>query len=383
MDFFRRQNWDIVGKAKIWFTISAVIILAGIVMWALKGLNYGIDFTGGTLLRYQLARKVAATPAEEAEVIGKIRSALRRLGLEKSQIQIAGGDAIFIRTYRVANDEEAARRDQAIKAELEKLFGAQYGPIQSLGRETVGPIVGAELRRAAITALVVGQILILIYITLRYEFRFAIAAIIALVHDVLVTVGAMAILQVELNSWFVAAILTVIGYSINDSVVIFDRIRENRGRHRHAPLAPIVNASLLETMARSLNTVLTTLFTLISLFIFGGPVIQGFALALIIGIASGCYSSIFIAAPLVALWDAWARRRAGAVAPARPAVAAAAAGQAAVEVAQPTEAEAAQRPMSAAETMRRAAELAQEEKRRLRRERRKKKKAKAKKKGRR
>ena len=382
MDFWRRQNWDIVGKAWLWFTISAVIIGLGLFLWATKGLNYGIDFTGGTLVRYQLAKPLASTPAEEAQVVAKIRQALARLGLQKSQIQIADGRVILIRTYRVANDEEAAKRDQAIMQEIEKLFGAQYGPVEHLGRETVGPVVGAELRAAAIKALVIGQLLILIYITVRYEFRFAMAAIVALIHDVLVVTGSMAIFQVELNSWFVAAILTVIGYSINDSVVIFDRIRENRGRHRHAPLKPVVNASLLETMARSINTTLTTLFTLIALFVLGGPVIQGFALALLIGIATGAYSSIFIASPLIALWDEWARRRAGAPVQ-RPAYATAAAttASAAGDTGETAAAGSAARPASAEETMRRAAERAQEEKRALRRERRKKKRAKQKKKG--
>ncbi len=381
MDFWRRQNWDIVGKAWLWFTISAIIIGAGVLAWATKGLNYGIDFTGGTLVRYQLAKPVATNPAEEAEVVAKIREALAKLGLQKSQIQIADGRVILIRTYKVANDEEAAKRDQAIMKEIEKLFGAQYGPVEHLGRETVGPVVGAELRAAAIKALVIGQLLILIYITVRYEFRFAMAAIVALIHDVLVVTGSMALFQVELNSWFVAAILTVIGYSINDSVVIFDRIRENRGRHRHAPLTNVVNASLLETMSRSINTTLTTLFTLIALFILGGPVIQGFALALLIGIATGAYSSIFIASPLIAIWDRWARQRAGAPsrAGARPAYATAGAGGAAPEAAEGA-AVSGSRP-SAAETMRRAAERAQEEKRALRRERRKKKRAKQKKKG--
>ncbi len=373
MDFFRRQNWNIVGKTWLWYTISAVVIVAFMAIWAVKGLNYGIDFTGGTLVRYKLAKRVATTAAEEVHVIARVRQELAKMGLEKSQIQLADGNTLLIRTYAVANDEEAARRDQAILAAIEKLYGDKYGPVESLGRETVGPVVGADLRAAAIKALILGQLLILIYITVRYEFRFAVAGIVALIHDVLILTGAMAALQVELNSWFVAAVLTVIGYSINDSVVIFDRIRENRSRHRHAPLGPIVNASLLETMTRSINTVLTTLFTLIALFILGGPVIQGFALALIIGIASGAYSSIFIAAPLVAVWDAWARRRAGQVAAARPAVAAATAG------AEPVAAEATEasgKRVSAAETMRRAAEAAQEEKRRLRRERRAKKRAK-------
>ncbi|MBC7288402.1 MAG: protein translocase subunit SecF [Armatimonadetes bacterium] len=382
MDYFRRQNWDIVGKAWLWFLISALITGSGLVVWLTKGLNYGIDFTGGTLVRYSLAKPVATSPAEEAQVVAKIREALASLGLQKSQIQIADGRVIIIRTYAVANDEEAAQRDAAILQAIEQLFGAQFGPVEHLGRETVGPVVGAELRAAALKALILGQLLILVYITVRYEFRFAAAGIIGLLHDVLLLTGAMAIFRVELNSWFVAAILTVIGYSINDSVIIFDRIRENRGRHRHSPLAPIVNASLLETMTRSINTTLTTLFTLIALFLLGGPVIQGFALAMLIGITTGAYSSIFLAAPIVAIWDQWSRARAGLPArTTRPALATAGSANATLSEGETEETAAPTPRPSAVETMRRAAERAQEEKRALRRERRQKKREKKKKGG--
>ncbi|MCD6352171.1 MAG: protein translocase subunit SecF [Armatimonadetes bacterium] len=379
MDFFRRSNWDIIGKSNLFFAISGVLIVLLTAVWAVRGLNYGIDFTGGTLLRYKAASPLAETPAQEVEVISKVRAALAEQGLEKSQIQLAGGDTLLIRTYAVANDEEAAERDAKVKAAIEKLFGDKHGPIESLGRETVGPVVGADLRKAAIKALVIGQLLILIYITVRYEIRFAVAGILALVHDVLMLTGIMAALQVELNSWFVAVVLTVIGYSMNDSVIIFDRIRENRSRHRHAPLGPIINASLLETMTRSINTTVTTLFTLIALFFLAGPVLQGFALAMIVGITLGAYSSIFIAAPFVALWDRLARQRAGAGAGARPAyataTASASANGAGASVGEDEEAEGGAK-VSAVETMQRAAEAAQEEKRRARRERRAKKRAK-------
>jgi preprotein translocase subunit SecF len=378
VDFFRRQKWDIVGKLWLWALISGLIITTGLVTWALKGLNYGVDFTGGTLLRYQLAQPIALTPADEARVIGQVRAALAKpeLGLERSQIQVAGGRWIFIRTYAVANDEEAARRDAAIRAELERLYGSQYGPIQSLGRETVGPVVGAELRRSAILALIIGELLIFLYIAVRYEWRFGLAAIIALLHDILILVSAMAVFRVELDSWFVAAVLTVVGYSVNDSVIIFDRIRENRGRHRHAPLARIVNASLLETMLRSINTTVSTLLPLVALFLLGGPAIAGFSFAMLVGVTTGAASSIFIAAPLVAWWDRLARGRAGA--PAARAVtglAPAAAGATSEAAANQEEGGPAGERLSAVETMRRAAERAQEEKRRLRRERRQKKRA--------
>lgn len=377
MDFFRRQNWDIIKYTWLWFTISGVIIAIGMGFWAVKGLNWGIDFTGGSLLRYQFERPIATEPGEDIQVIAQTRQMLEGLGLGNSQIQVAGTNQIFIRTPQVENDAEARERDRAIEAGLAKLFGERGGAVQSLGRETVGPVIGRMLTRSAIQALTLGIFLILIYITVRYEFRFAVAAVLALLHDTAVLVGAMAILQTELNTWFVAALLTVLGYSMNDTVVIFDRIRENRGIHRRAPLASVVNASLLQTMARSLNTVLTTLFTLIALYLLGGATIQGFALALIIGIASGCYSSIFNASPIVVVWDNLRQKRAGrAPARARAGVGAAAPvadtslpEQAAPSAAVDADAEPV-RP-SARETMREAERAEQERKRAERRQRRK------------
>jgi preprotein translocase subunit SecF len=370
VDFFRRQNWDIVRYTWLWFAISGVVIAIGLGGWIIHGLNFGIDFTGGSLLRYKFELPLATQPGEDIQVIAKTRSILAQYALEMSQIQVAGTDELYIRTPAVANDEEARKRDEQIRAGLAEVF-SENGEIEQLGRETVGPVIGHMLRRSAIQALVLGVVLILVYITIRYEFRFAVAAVIALLHDTLILVGAMALLHIELNTWFVAAILTVLGYSMNDTVIIFDRIRENRGLHRRAPLGSVVNVSLLQTMARSLNTVLTTLFTLIALFVFGGATIHGFALALIIGIASGTYSSIFTASPVVVFWYRWAERAKRAVPEARPAVAAATATPATTVPAEgEPEGAPAGRP-SARETMREAERIAQEEKRERRRDRRK------------
>lgn len=377
MDFFRTKNWDLIGYTWLWFTISGLLVVVGMVAWGVRGLNYGIDFTGGSLLRYRFERPLATEPGEDIQVIGQTRQMLEGIGLGKSQIQVSGVDGLYIRTPEVANDEEAAQRDQKVEAGLTELFGERSGAITKLGRETVGPIIGEMLTRSAIQALVLGVVLILVYITIRYEFRFAVAAVIALVHDTLVLVGAMAILQIELNTWFVAAVLTVLGYSMNDTVIIFDRIRENRGLHRRAPLAAVVNASLLQTMTRSINTVLTTLFTLIALYLFGGVTIAGFALALIIGIASGCYSSIFNASPIVVLWYNWAdkRKRVPGVASRRAAAAVTAtragAQQSVLAAAEEQEAEPEAARPSAHDTMRRAEQAAHEAKREARKERKK------------
>jgi len=377
LDFFRKQNWDIIKHTWIWFGLSGIVIAVGMVAWVTRGLNYGIDFTGGSLLRYQFERPLTTREEGAIQVITDTRQMLANMGLAKSQIQVSGNDSLYIRTPSVANDTEARKRDEKIRAGLANLFGKKAGKIHGLGRETVGPVIGKMLARSAIQALILGVVLILIYVTIRYEFRFAVAAVIALFHDTLVLIGGMALLQTELNTWFVAAILTVLGYSMNDTVIIFDRIRENRTLHRRADLASVVNASLLQTMARSLNTVLTTLFTLIALFVFGGATIHGFALALIIGITSGCYSSIFTASPIVVMWHERARRAKAGAPAIRPAMATATAttatGDAPVTPDELSEPEAGVARPSARETMREAERAAQEAKRQRRRDRRKKK----------
>lgn len=303
---------------------------------------------------------------------------LVEMGLGGSQIQVADDNEIYIRTYGVDTDAEAREQDAAIEAGLTERFSDRGGALMSLGRETVGPVIGEMLRRSAIQALTLGIILILIYITVRYEFRFAVGSVLALVHDTAILVGAMAILQTELNTWFVAALLTVLGYSINDTVVIFDRIRENRGIHRRANINDVVNASLLQTLARSINTALTTLFTLTALYLLGGVTIQGFALALIIGVSAGMYSSIFTASPFICAWYNRADAKRGAEQPRRRAPRAATAGAGAEEgpeiVAIAGEEDADDGRPSARATMKEAERIAQEEKRRLRRERRQKRK---------
>ena len=182
--------------------------------WITRGLNYGIDFTGGSLLRYRFERPLVTEEGGTFGVVSQSRSMLTEMGLGKSLIQVSGNDSLYIRTPSVANDEEARKRDDKIRASLAKLFGERSGEIEQLGRETVGPVIGEMLARSAVQALVLGVALILIYVTVRYEFRFAVAAVLALVHDSLIVIGAMALLQVELNTWFVAAILTVLGYSM-------------------------------------------------------------------------------------------------------------------------------------------------------------------------
>ncbi len=320
MDFFRRQNWDIVGRSRLWLGISAVVITFGMIWWAAFGLNLGVDFTGGVLLRYQTDLPISGGRAEEARLLAEVRSMLNEHNLAKSQLQLSGDNHIYIRVPAqedAAGAQSAAEIEREIHAGLEELFGTTYGGIHMIGSEAVGPIVGRQLRQQALYALILGCLLILIYITIRYEFRFAVAAIFALLHDVAILITGVALLRIELDTSFVAALLTVIGYSINDTVVIFDRIRENRKLRRGAPFEATVNASLLETMARSINTAVTTLFALIALAGWGGTTIRGFAIALIIGIASGAYSSILTAGPILAIWERRAIRKREASRPGR------------------------------------------------------------------
>lgn len=370
MDFWRRTNWKIASMARVWYTISAVVILAGLIAWGTMGLNYGIDFTGGSLYKFTYEKPIGA--GQEPQVIGQIRDVLAGAGIERTQIQVAGGNLLLIRT-QTADHNLAVTESDKIRTELEGKLGTILGTLTSEGTDLVGPVVGAQLRQSAIVALIVGNLLILIFLTVRYEFRIAVACIVALIHDVLVMVGVMAMARAEVNSDFVAAMLTIVGFSVTDSVVIFDRVRENRRLHRGADLETITNASLLQTMARSINTSLVVLLTLIPLFLFGGASLHPFMLALLAGMTCGMYSSIFIAGPLVVAWDKWGMRRKQAHGPAgarRRAPIAVPGSSVSPPLETPSGGES--RPaVSAEQAMRRAQSQAQEEKREARRERRK------------
>lgn len=369
MDFWRRQSWKIASMWPIWFAISAVLLAAAVGAWAVRGLNYGIDFTGGSLHKYSLERPLAS--GEEIRFIAAARAAVEDLGITHSQIQVAGGNLLLIRT---ATKEQgpAAQESERIRAALSEKLGQQVGETRLVASDLVGPVVGEQLRNSALLALILGNLLILIYLTVRYEFRIAVACVVALIHDVVVMVGAMALFGVELNSEFIAAILTVVGFSADDSVVIFDRIRENRRLHRGADLESVANASLLQTMARSINTVLVVLFTLLALFFLGGSTIRPFILAMLVGMTMGMYSSIFVAAPLVVVWDRWSQRRRGrVVAPARQRVAVAGSGAVREPLLAAPEEQPVVEHVTAEQALRRVQSTAQEEKRAARRERRK------------
>lgn len=278
----------VIERTKIWFAVSLTVIIIGMAMWAGKGLNLGIDFKGGTVITVKMENEPSNDVLEE---IRKISAKYD----QSAQVQKVGQDEITIRGNAIT--------DQQIP-QLYKEIKTKYNLKDENPRSTdrIGPSVGKELRKNAIYSSIVAVILMLIYITLRFEYRFGVAAVVALVHDLLITVTVFVLLQIPVNSSFIAAILTVLGYSINDTIVVFDRIRENKKLGRFSNLKDLVNGSISQTLQRSINTSLTTLFTITAIYILGVSSIKEFALPLIIGIISGTYSSIFIASPIWYLW---------------------------------------------------------------------------------
>ncbi len=285
-----------MGLRKTFYMISAVIILVGVASIVYKGIDWGIDFVGGTELVIEFEQEVP---------IGDIRSVLTTAGFEQAEIKTFGTPRdILIRT--IQQDEEAQVRENILRTLTESF---QDNPITILREDTIGPRIGAELRRDATTALVVALFAILGYIAIRFKFMYGVGAVAALFHDILVTVGMLALLNglspylnLEITQNVIAAILTIIGLSVNDTVVIFDRIRENLKLYRSWSMYDVINKSINDTLSRTIITSGTVLIVLVVLFIFGGEVTRGFAFTLIIGVITGTYSSIYIASALIIEW---------------------------------------------------------------------------------
>jgi len=282
-------NFDIVGRRKIWYFLSLCVIIPGIISMFVKGFNFGIDFTGGTIIELRFDDKVAIT---------QVREVMKGYSLDNSMIQLSGdaSDAKEARDAMIRTIDLEENDRKAIMASLKEKLGNYV----VLREEKVGATMGAELLMNAAIATLLSWLLIVAYVSFRFEFRFGIAAVLALVHDVLVVLGVFSILQKQVDSSFVAALLTIVGYSINDTIVIFDRIRENLRLHfrRGGDIVELANRSIYQTLTRSLYTVLTVLFTTFALYWFGGDTTKDFSFALLIGFFSGCYSSIFVASPL-------------------------------------------------------------------------------------
>jgi preprotein translocase SecF subunit len=297
MRFFGKTSIDFMGKRRFWYMVSASVILIGMASLYIKGVDFGVDFLGGTELVVQFQQPVA---------IGDVRSALDKLGYGKAEIKAFGSDRdILIRT---PEQREGLTVGDQLRGGLKEHFPTNQFTVRK--EDKVGPKIGAELRRDAVYAVVASLIAIWAYVWFRFNFIYGLGAVVALFHDVLVTLGLVSIfdgifsLQIDQN--MIAAFLTLVGLSVNDTVVIFDRIRENQKIFKAMPLQELMNKSLNETLSRTIITSGTIFIVLIVLLVLGGEVNRGFAFALTVGIVTGTYSSIYIASA-VAL--EWANRR--------------------------------------------------------------------------
>ena len=296
---------NIIGHRKLWLIIAGALVVASIVAVSLWGLKFGIDFTGGSLLELSFKNRPETT---------ELASDLANFGAEEVSIQPVGEAGMLLRFKTV---------DEARHQEILKHLAEKFGEVEEKRFESIGPTIGKELRTKAVYSMVIVLACIIIYIAWAFRkvskpvssWKYGMIAVLALLHDVGIPIGLFAILGhfagVEVNSAFVAAILTILGYSVNDTIVVFDRIRENliHAGGDYENFDKIVNESVNQTFARSINTTLTTLLALVAVFFWGGESVKYFALALIVGIGLGAYSSIFIASPALVLWQELAERK--------------------------------------------------------------------------
>ncbi|SDC92540.1 protein translocase subunit SecF [Ruegeria marina] len=289
-------SFDFFGRWKLWLGISALMVVIGFASFALQGLNFGIDFRGGTTIRTQSTQPID---------VGVYRDAITPLGLGDVTITEVfdptfGPDENVAMIRIQAQDEAEAVSAETIAA-VEAALSAATADIQFVSVESVGPKVSGELIQTAILAVSLAILSVLVYIWLRFEWQFALGAVAALIHDVILTIGIFSELQIRFDLAIIAALLTIVGYSLNDTVVVFDRVRENLRKYKQMELKDLLNLSINETLSRTLMTSVTTLLALISLYVLGGDVIRGFVFAMIWGIVVGTYSSIFVASTIL-LW---------------------------------------------------------------------------------
>ena len=282
------MKFSIVKRYKIFFAITITFLIVGLASMFIKGFNMGIDFTGGSIMDLQFNKTVS---------VAEVRDVLKERDLGNAIIQLESDDSsatsakgVLIRTGVISDEQR-----QQVMADLKSKLGDFA--IQRV--ENVGATIGGELIQQAVLAIVLSWVLMIAYITIRFEFRFAIAAIIALIIDVTVTLSYFSLFHVEMDSSFVAALLTVVGYSVNGTIVIFDRIRENLKIHRRSEsMTEMVDNSIWQTMGRSVYTVGTSLFAVVAIFVWGGDTIRNFAFAMLVGFSSGAYTSTLLAGPL-------------------------------------------------------------------------------------
>ena len=283
-------NWDFFSQSKVWLGISALLLVGSLVSFLMQGLNFGIDFRGGTTIRTESAQSID---------VAAYRQALS--GLQLGDVTISEVfDPSFDEDKKVAMIRIHAQEGQ--EAVSAKTTNAALYVLQGVAPdivfvsvESVGPKVSGELIQKAVIAVFLAIAAVLVYIWLRFEWQFAVGAVAALIHDVLLTIGVFSIVQIKFDLAIIAALLTIVGYSLNDTVVVFDRVRENLRKYKKKPLQEVLNLSINETLSRTVMTSVTTLLALIALFILGGDVIRGFVFAMIWGVIVGTYSSVFVA----------------------------------------------------------------------------------------
>jgi preprotein translocase subunit SecF len=283
VDFFKHTpHVDFMRWRWFFVWVSAALVLISLMLFVVRGFNFGIDFTGGTIIEVHYAQPVQ---------LGEVRGALRKVGFERAVAQYFGTSRDVLIRIPPENGHGASKlSDRVFKALQQKDDRVQLRRV-----EFVGPQVGEDLREQGGLAVLYALIMILVYVAVRFEWRLSLGAIIALVHDVIITLGVISLMQLEFNLNVLAAILTIIGYSLNDSIVVFDRIRENFRKIRRKSVEETVNISINETLSRTVNTSLATLMVVIALYLVGGSVLSGFSLALIVGIIVGTYSSVYVA----------------------------------------------------------------------------------------
>lgn len=296
---FDRGKIDFLGKNSLFASISVIAVLASLALLFVNGLNYGIDFAGGTEIQLKFNNTIN---------VAEVREFTSKIGLNQAQVQSFGDANEFLVRFQTTEGKTDKERNDASSAMISKFqnslkdsFTANPAEIRRV--DSVGPQVGNQLKTNGLFAVFYSLLLILIYVGLRFDYEFAPGAVIALFHDSIITLGIFSLLGKEVNIQILAAILTIIGYSLNDTIVNYDRIRENLSRHKGNPLGDIINLSVNEVLSRTILTSVTTLIAVVALYIFAGGVISDFAFTLGIGIIVGTYSSIYVASPLVLMFS--------------------------------------------------------------------------------
>ncbi|KAF1683992.1 MULTISPECIES: protein translocase subunit SecF [unclassified Veillonella] len=285
------MRFDVIKHHRWWFILSSILVIASLASIFVKGFNWGIDYTGGTIVEVRFEQPVQ---------VSQVREDLKQFGLENAIIQLSGessateGDDVIIRTRNLDSNESTA---------IVNSLNKNIGPNEVKRVESVGAVIGSEVTEHALINLAIAFLVLAAYISFRFEYRIALSSLAAIFHDLIMVLGVFSFFQLEIDASFLAAILTVIGYSMNESVVIFDRIRENTHTHKRSDtFADLANASIAQSIHRSCYTLSTVLFACCSLYFFGGDTTKNFALCMIVGFVSGAYSSICVATSIWAIW---------------------------------------------------------------------------------